>query len=112
MQFSDTLSWSRGKHDLRFGGSLARHMTGGVGTEPGQALLGTFTFVGTGASSTLPFDQLTLDDVQNYSQPFSFGQPAAYTLNQWLGVAFVQDSCRVAQRPDARPRPALRPCSR
>ena len=48
-QFSDTLSWSRGTHDFRFGGNLARHMSGGVGTEPGQALGGTFTFLGTGA---------------------------------------------------------------
>jgi carboxypeptidase family protein len=94
VQFSDTLSWSRGTHDFRFGGNLARHMSGGVGTEPGQALGGTFTFVGTGASSTLPFDQLTINDVQNYSQPYSLGQPAAYTLNQWLGVAFVQDKYR------------------
>ncbi|HEY2434447.1 MAG TPA: TonB-dependent receptor [Vicinamibacterales bacterium] len=94
-QFSDTLSWSHGTHDFRFGGNLARHLSGGVGTEPGQALGGTFTFVGTGASSTLPFDQLTINDVQNYSQPYSLGQPAAYTLNQWLGVAFAQDKYRV-----------------
>jgi Carboxypeptidase regulatory-like domain len=93
-QFSDTVSWSHGTHDFRFGGNVARHMSGGVGTEPGQALGGTFTFVGTGANATLPFDQLTLADVQNYSQPYSLGQPAAYTLNQWLAVAFVQDKYR------------------
>ena len=94
-QFSDTLSWSRGTHDFRFGGNLARHMSGGVGTEPGQALGGTFTFVGTGASASLPFDQLTIADVQNYTQPYTLGQPAAYKLNQWLGVAFAQDKYRV-----------------
>src|SRR6185436_5571953 len=60
LQVSDTLSWSDGKHDLRVGGNLARHTSGGVGTEPGQALGGTFTFVGTGSSAALPFDQLTL----------------------------------------------------
>jgi hypothetical protein len=92
--FSDTLSWSRGKHYVRFGGSLARHMTGGTGNEPGQALGGTFTFVGTGPSASLPPDQLTIADVQNYSQPFSFGAPTSYTLNQWLGSAFIQDSFR------------------
>ena len=94
-QFSDTLSWTKSNHFVRIGGSLARHMTGGIGSEPGQNLLGTFTFVGTGPSSTLPYDQLTLADVQNYSQPFSFGAPAKYTLNQWLGSVFVQDQYRV-----------------
>jgi len=95
---SDTLSWLHGKHDVRFGGSLARHMTGGTGTEPGQAQLGTFTFCGSGAScpdATLPFQQLTLADVTSYSQPITFGAPFPYTLNQWLGAAFVQDSYRV-----------------
>jgi hypothetical protein len=92
LNLSDTLSWSRGAHDFRFGGVLSRHWTGGVGTEPGQALLGTFTF---NNSTTVPFDQLTLADVQNYSQPYSLGAPASYTLNQWLGDVFVQDKWRV-----------------
>ncbi len=95
LNLSDTLSWTRGAHELRFGGSLGRNMTGGVGTEPGQSLGGTFTFLGTGADGTLPFTQLTLADVQSYSQPFSFAQPANYTLNQWLGAVFVQDKWRV-----------------
>jgi hypothetical protein len=88
---SDTLTWTRGDHSVRFGGSLARHLTGGVGTEPGQALLGTFTF----NNGTAPFDQLTLADVQSYTQPFSFGANQSYTLNQWLGAAFVQDTYRM-----------------
>src|SRR5206468_9631631 len=46
-QFSDTLSWSRGKHNLRLGGSVARHTSGGTGSEPGTAVLGTFTFLST-----------------------------------------------------------------
>lgn len=92
--FADTLTWTTGAHSVRFGGSLARHFTGGVGTEPGQPLLGTFTFNGTGADAALPFDQLTLADVQSYTQPFSFGAPNAYTLNEWLGAAFVQDTYR------------------
>jgi hypothetical protein len=94
-QLSDTLSWSRGRHDFRLGGNVARHVSGGVGTEPGQALGGTFTFLGSGPSASLPFDRLTLADVQNYSQPFSFGAPAEYRLRQWLGVAFAQDKFRV-----------------
>ena len=37
-QFSDTLSWSRGKHTLRLGSSIARHTSGGTGSEPGTAV--------------------------------------------------------------------------
>ncbi|PYT04164.1 MAG: hypothetical protein DMF60_16145, partial [Acidobacteria bacterium] len=55
-QFSDTLSWSRGIHYLRFGGSVIHHTSGGTGSEPGTAILGTFTFKNT---TTAPFGQLT-----------------------------------------------------
>jgi hypothetical protein len=88
LQFSDTLSWSRGKHYLRFGGSLIHHTSGGFGSEPGTAILGTFTFKNT---TTAPFGQLTLADVQNYTQPINFGI-SSYKLPQWLNAVFVQDS--------------------
>jgi len=88
IQFSDTLSWSVGKHYLRFGGSVIRHTSGGTGSEPGTAILGTFAFKNT---TTAPFDQLTLDDVQNYTQPINFGI-SSYDLGQWLVTGFVQDS--------------------
>jgi hypothetical protein len=87
-QFSDTLSWSLGKHYLRFGGSVIRHVSGGTGSEPGTAILGTFTFRNT---TTAPFGQLTLADVQNYTQPINFGI-SSYELSQWLLTGFVQDS--------------------
>jgi hypothetical protein len=90
-QLADTLSWSRGRHNLRLGGSLIHHTTGGFGSEPGTAVLGTFTFLNT---TTKPFDQLTLADVQQYSQPVSYGV-SSYELKQWMSVAFVQDSIRV-----------------
>jgi Carboxypeptidase regulatory-like domain len=90
-QLSDTLSWAHGRHSVRLGGSLARHSSGGTGNEPGFAVLGTFTFL---ASTTAPFDQLTLADVQQYTQPVSYGV-TSYELNQWLGAAFVQDSIRL-----------------
>ncbi|MEO7970839.1 MAG: TonB-dependent receptor, partial [bacterium] len=96
-QFSDTLSWSHGRHNLRFGGSAIHHRSGGTGSEPGTAILGTFTFVTTGASRTLPFNQLTLGDVLNYQQPINFGIDR-YDLGQWLLTGFVQDSIHV--RPD------------
>ena len=91
IQFSDTLSWSLGKHYLRFGGSVVHHTSGGFGSEPGTAILGTFTFRN---NTTAPFGQLTLADVQNYTQPINFGI-SSYELPQWLNTLFIQDSFHV-----------------
>jgi hypothetical protein len=92
-QFSDTLSWSHGMHYLRFGGSVIHHTSGGTGSEPGTAILGTFTFKNT---TTAPFGQLTLSDVQSYTQPINFGIDS-YELPQWLNTVFVQDSMHLRQ---------------
>ena len=91
VQFSDTVTWSRGSHSLRLGGNVVRHTSGGTGSEPGTAILGTFTFR---TNTTAPFDQLTLDDVQNYTQPIDFGINS-YELRQWLYTVFAQDSIRL-----------------
>jgi Carboxypeptidase regulatory-like domain/TonB dependent receptor len=91
-QFADTLSWSLRKHYLRIGGSVIRHRSGGSGNEPGQVTLGTFTFR---SATTAPLGQLTLADVQSYSQPINFGI-SSYDLPQWLLTGFVQDSFRVS----------------
>src|SRR5262245_30572588 len=91
LQLSDTLTWSRGNHSLRVGGSVVRHSSGGTGSEPGTPVLGTFTFRTT---TTAPFDQLTLNDVQSYTQPIDFGIDS-YELKQWLITGFVQDSMRL-----------------
>lgn len=94
LQVQDTLTWSRGRHTLRLGTSLAHHRSGGVGSEPGQATLGTFTFLST---TSAPFDQLTLSDVQNYSQPIAYG-PIDYDVSQWLVAGFVQDAYRAGDQ--------------
>ncbi len=88
IQFSDTLSWSHGMHYVRFGGSVIHHTSGGTGSEPGTAILGTFTFRN---NTTAPFGQLMLADVQSYTQPINFGI-SSYELPQWLNTVFVQDS--------------------
>ena len=58
-QFSDTLTWSKARHNLRVGTTIAHHNSGGTGSEPGTAVLGTFTFLNT---TTAPF-------VSGYSVP-------------------------------------------
>jgi Carboxypeptidase regulatory-like domain len=92
-QFADTVSWSTGRHYLRLGGSVIHHHSGGTGSEPGTAVLGTFTFR---SSTTAPFGQLTLNDVQNYQQPIDFGI-SSYDLGQWLLTWFVQDRFQVSR---------------
>lgn len=97
LQFADTLSWTHGINYFRFGGSIVRHVSGGVGNEPGALTLGTFTFATTDAvRNKFPFNQLTLADVSTYQQPISFGIDS-YRLPQWLLSGFVQDSVRVSQ---------------
>ena len=90
-QLADTLSWSHDRHTLRFGASVIRHTSGGSGSEPGTAILGTFTFLNT---TTAPFEQLTLRDVQQYTQPVSYGI-TSYNLKQWMSVLYAQDNFRV-----------------
>ena len=51
-------------------------------------MLGTFTF---NSTTTAPFDQLTLANVQQYTQPIDFGINS-YKLKQRLYSGFVQDS--------------------
>jgi hypothetical protein len=91
-QFADTVSWSHNRHTMRFGASVIRHETGGTGSEPGTAILGTFTFLNT---TTAPFEQLRLSDVQQYTQPISYGI-SSYNLKQWMTVLYAQDNFRVS----------------
>ncbi len=91
-QFSDTLSWTKNRHYVRLGGSVARNSSGGDGTEFGSAfVLGQYTV---NTATIAPPDQLALSDIQRYQQSFNLGA-GTYVLNQWLYTGFVQDSYRV-----------------
>lgn len=91
-QFSDTLSWTKDKHYVRFGGSFAQNTSGGDGTEFGSAfVLGQYTV---NASSTKPIDQIVLGDMQRYQQSFNLGA-GTYQLTQQIFNLFAQDSYRV-----------------
>jgi hypothetical protein len=90
-QVSDTLSWARGQHYLRLGGSFARNVSGGDGTEFGSAfVLGQYTV---NAASTKTPDQLALADIQRYQQSFNLGA-GTYELGQQIYSVFAQDSFR------------------
>jgi outer membrane receptor protein involved in Fe transport len=51
-----------------------------------------FTFLNT---TTAPFEQLRLSDVQQYTQPISYGI-SSYNLKQWMSVLYAQDNFRVS----------------
>ena len=91
-QLSDTLTWTKDRHYVRVGGSLARASSGGDGMEFGSPfVLGQFTVLST---TTKPFDEITLADIQSYTQGLNFGV-GSYTQRQWLFAGYAQDSYRV-----------------
>jgi len=92
-QLSDTFTWTLDQHDVRVGGSFARHVSGGDGTEFGNAfVLGQYTVKST--STALP-DQVTLADIQSYQQSFNLGV-GTYETPQSLFAVFAQDSYRAS----------------
>jgi hypothetical protein len=92
-EFSDTLTWIRGRHDFRVGGSVARATSGGDGTEFGSAfVLGQFTV--SSSAGARPLSDLRLSDVTRYSQSFDFGK-RTYESSQWIYAVFVQDHFRL-----------------
>jgi Carboxypeptidase regulatory-like domain len=89
--FSDTMTWTKSRHDIRFGGAVTRSSSGGNGTEFGNAfVLGQFT---ANSSTTAAPSALTIANMTKYQQSFNFGQ-GTYVLDQWVYDVFVQDSYR------------------
>jgi TonB-dependent receptor-like protein len=90
---ADTLSLTHGRHYLKLGGNLARHSSGGDGTEFGGAFtLGQFTI---NPAVTAPIAQLTIANATRYTQTFDFGVHD-YTLRQWIWAVFAQDAVRLS----------------
>jgi hypothetical protein len=90
-QLSDTFTWTLDQHDVRVGGNFTRNVSGGDGTEFGNAFVrGQYTVKST--STALP-DQLTLADMQSYLQSFNLGV-STYQTPQSLFAVFAQDSYR------------------
>lgn len=91
-QLADTASFSRGSHFLRVGGDVIRSSSGGNGQEFGSPfVLGQFTFK-PGISPSIPTAQLTLADVQRFTQGFG---NVSYSVDETNWSVFAQDDYRV-----------------
>jgi hypothetical protein len=89
-QFSDTVSITHGRHDLKLGGDVIHSSSGGDGQEFGGGfVLGQFTLK---PGVQTPIASLTVNDVQRFVQ--SFGN-ASYNVKEWLWSTFAQDNIRV-----------------
>jgi outer membrane receptor protein involved in Fe transport len=87
-QIADTLTFTAGKHFLRFGGDAIRSRSGGNGQEFGAPfVLGQFTFR-TGIPATTPTSALTIADVTRFTQGFG---NVNYEVTDNLWSLFVQD---------------------
>jgi hypothetical protein len=98
-QFNDTLSWVKGKHQIRFGADSITAHTGGNSKEFGGPIyLGQFSY--NTCTQSLAFCESSaylnnIANVKSYTQ--SYGN-ASYTVNDTIWAVFVQDDFRV--RPD------------
>jgi outer membrane receptor protein involved in Fe transport len=91
-QLADTVSLALGDHLLKVGGDYVRSKSGGNGQEFGSPfVLGQFTFK-PGISPSIPTSQLTVNDVQRYTQGFG---NVSYSLTDDLWSLFVQDDYRL-----------------
>ena len=90
VQFADTLSWTKGKHYVRFGGDAVRSSSGGIGQEFGSGFLwGQFRFAPdagcTGESGVRP--NIVVDDRQSFHVYAEFRHP--YLSCQRMALVLV-----------------------
>jgi hypothetical protein len=97
-QFNDTLSWVKGKHQIRVGADTITAHTGGNSKEFGGPIyLGQFSYNTCTQSLAYCESSAYLNNIANvksYTQ--SYGN-AAYTVNDTLWALFIQDDYRVRQ---------------
>ncbi|HEX4964314.1 MAG TPA: TonB-dependent receptor [Thermoanaerobaculia bacterium] len=91
-QLADTVSLSLGSHFLKLGGDYEHSRSGGNGQEFGAPfVLGQFTFK-PGISPAIPTSQLTINDVQRFTQGFG---NVHYSVGENLWSLFAQDDYRL-----------------
>jgi outer membrane receptor protein involved in Fe transport len=91
-QLADTVSLSLGSHLLKVGGDYLHSRSGGNGQEFGSPfVLGQFTFK-PGISPSIPTSQLTINDVQRFTQGFG---NVHYSVTDNLWSLFAQDDYRL-----------------
>lgn len=91
-QLADTVSLALGDHFVKLGGDYVHSRSGGNGQEFGSPfVLGQFTFKA-GISPTIPTSQLTLADVQRFTQGFG---NVKYTVAENNWSLFGQDDYRL-----------------
>ncbi|HEX3554786.1 MAG TPA: TonB-dependent receptor [Thermoanaerobaculia bacterium] len=91
-QLADTVSLSLGSHLLKVGGDYEHSRSGGNGQEFGAPfVLGQFTFK-PGISAAIPTSQLTINDVQRFTQGFG---NVHYSVGENLWSLFAQDDYRL-----------------
>ncbi|PYY09595.1 MAG: hypothetical protein DMG61_22865, partial [Acidobacteria bacterium] len=95
-EFSDTLSASIGRHELRFGADVIHAHNGGNGKEfGGPSFLGAFTYKTCDPATTACESQAYIGNIANvnsYTQ--SYGN-ATYTVDDTLWALFAQDNFRI-----------------
>jgi hypothetical protein len=105
-QYSDNLTWQKGKHLLKFGAELTRYQQNSF--YPGNdGELGTFTYTGqftsgysaTGGAAASGITYGFADFLQNYAQDATVGQVVGRTgQRQYRNAYFAQDDWKITPR--------------